>query len=182
MSTPRRASCFATMIFSSTFMLAPGDCSPSRKVVSKIRIMRVVISSPHRWYTLRLGLVKMRFLQGRSKRGGKAYISPYVEPLSAARTQQKAIFTSPKNTKTSIPKFRDEGFPHSVVPPWFGDGRQLLPFIALHSARYEGKAESITLGSRIRLGGEFHAQRAGLHRPPALSIPSEACTIPRRSR
>jgi hypothetical protein len=25
-------------------MLAPGDCSPSRKVVSKIRIMRVVMA------------------------------------------------------------------------------------------------------------------------------------------
>jgi hypothetical protein len=43
-STPNRASCFATMIFSSTFMLAPGDCSPSRNVVSKIRIMRVMVS------------------------------------------------------------------------------------------------------------------------------------------
>src|SRR5437868_12090878 len=42
-STPKRASCFATMIFSSTFMLAPGDCSPSRNVVSKIRIMRVMV-------------------------------------------------------------------------------------------------------------------------------------------
>src|SRR5215472_14589807 len=46
MSTPRRASCFATMIFSSTFMLAPGDCSPSRNVVSKIRIMRVMSYLP----------------------------------------------------------------------------------------------------------------------------------------
>ena len=43
-STPNRANCFATMIFSSTFMLAPGDCSPSRNVVSKIRIMRVMVS------------------------------------------------------------------------------------------------------------------------------------------
>jgi hypothetical protein len=30
------------MTFSSTFMLAPGDCSPSRNVVSKILIMRVM--------------------------------------------------------------------------------------------------------------------------------------------
>ena len=43
-STPKRASCLATMTFSSTFMLAPGDCSPSRKVVSKILIIRCHIS------------------------------------------------------------------------------------------------------------------------------------------
>jgi len=91
-------------------------------------------------------------------------------------------FHKPKNTKASIPRVRDEGFTHSVVPPWFGDGRLLLPFIALHSARDVGKTESVTLGSRIRLRGEFRAQRAGFHHPPALSIPSKARTIPRRSR
>jgi hypothetical protein len=123
----------------------------------------------------------MRFLQGRGKRDGKAYITSYVEPLSKARTQQKAIFTSPENTKASIPQDRDEGFTHSVVPPWFGNGRLLLPFIALHSARHGGKTESATLGSRIRLGGEFRSQRAGSHHPPALSIPSEERTIPRHS-
>jgi hypothetical protein len=37
MSTPRRASCWAIASFSSRFRLAPGDCSPSRRVVSKIR-------------------------------------------------------------------------------------------------------------------------------------------------
>ena len=36
-STPSAASARATSIFSAMFMLAPGDCSPSRKVVSKIR-------------------------------------------------------------------------------------------------------------------------------------------------
>ena len=37
MSTPSAASARATSSFSAMFMLAPGDCSPSRKVVSKIR-------------------------------------------------------------------------------------------------------------------------------------------------
>ena len=36
-STPRAASTRATSSFSLRFMLAPGDCSPSRRVVSKIR-------------------------------------------------------------------------------------------------------------------------------------------------
>ena len=31
--------------FSSEFMEAPGDCSPSRKVVSKIAILRVILRS-----------------------------------------------------------------------------------------------------------------------------------------
>lgn len=35
-STPRRASCCAIANFSSRLRLAPGDCSPSRRVVSKI--------------------------------------------------------------------------------------------------------------------------------------------------
>ena len=35
-STLRASSCFATSIFSFRFMLQPGDCSPSRSVVSKI--------------------------------------------------------------------------------------------------------------------------------------------------
>ncbi len=37
MSTPRSLSACATSSFSARFMLAPGDCSPSRKVVSKIK-------------------------------------------------------------------------------------------------------------------------------------------------
>ncbi len=36
MSTPRRDSCRAISSFSSTLSVAPGDCSPSRRVVSKI--------------------------------------------------------------------------------------------------------------------------------------------------
>ena len=38
-STPRRSSCCPRRSFSSTFMLQPGDCSPSRSVVSKM-VMR----------------------------------------------------------------------------------------------------------------------------------------------
>ena len=38
MSTPSFSSCLAISIFSARFMLHPGDCSPSRKVVSKILI------------------------------------------------------------------------------------------------------------------------------------------------
>ena len=46
-STPSRASCFARVIFSSTFMLAPGDCSPSRSVVSNmLMILLMLVSSP----------------------------------------------------------------------------------------------------------------------------------------
>ncbi len=36
MSTPRRASCWAISSFSVWFIEAPGACSPSRSVVSKI--------------------------------------------------------------------------------------------------------------------------------------------------
>jgi hypothetical protein len=46
-------------------------------------------------------LVKMDFLQGLSERKGEAYIFWYVEPLSAARTKQKAIFTCLKTQKPS---------------------------------------------------------------------------------
>src|SRR5208337_723103 len=38
-STPKRSSCWARCSFSCTFMLQPGDCSPSRSVVSKM-VMR----------------------------------------------------------------------------------------------------------------------------------------------
>src|ERR1700694_4398497 len=38
-STPRRSSCWARRSFSCTFILQPGDCSPSRSVVSKM-VMR----------------------------------------------------------------------------------------------------------------------------------------------
>src|SRR3989344_4632279 len=43
-STPSLASCFAIIIFSSTFMEAPGDCSPSLSVVSNIRINSVILN------------------------------------------------------------------------------------------------------------------------------------------
>src|SRR3954454_6108049 len=36
-STPSAERALATSIFSAMFMLAPGDCSPSRRVVSKMR-------------------------------------------------------------------------------------------------------------------------------------------------
>ena len=39
MSTPRSTSAWATSSFSCRFMLQPGDCSPSRSVVSKILIV-----------------------------------------------------------------------------------------------------------------------------------------------
>ena len=40
-STPNCCSAWATSIFSWRFMLAPGDCSPSRSVVSKMTIRRL---------------------------------------------------------------------------------------------------------------------------------------------
>ena len=36
MSTPNRSSCLAISNFSNWFKLTPGDCSPSRSVVSKM--------------------------------------------------------------------------------------------------------------------------------------------------
>ena len=39
-STPKSTRAWAISIFSVRFMLAPGDCSPSRSVVSKITIFR----------------------------------------------------------------------------------------------------------------------------------------------
>ena len=42
-STFMRMSCRAITSFSSVFMLAPGDCSPSRSVVSKMWILRVMV-------------------------------------------------------------------------------------------------------------------------------------------
>ena len=39
-STPKATRAWAISIFSARFMLAPGDCSPSRSVVSKIVIRR----------------------------------------------------------------------------------------------------------------------------------------------
>ena len=42
MSTPIRANCRAISSFSSIFSVAPGDCSPSRRVVSKIRTISAI--------------------------------------------------------------------------------------------------------------------------------------------
>jgi len=59
-----------------------------------------------------------------------------------------------------------------VVPPWFGVER---PAGHPHPsfARHVGKAESVTLVSRIRLGGEFNAVLDWLA-PPASSL-RECC-------
>ena len=43
MSTPRSTRAWATSSFSVMFMLAPGDCSPSRSVVSKILMYRSAV-------------------------------------------------------------------------------------------------------------------------------------------
>ena len=44
MSTPRRASCSAISSFSATSREMPGDCSPSRSVVSKIRTRLAMVA------------------------------------------------------------------------------------------------------------------------------------------
>src|SRR5690606_1896473 len=44
-STPRRASCRAISSFSWALRFTPGDCSPSRSVVSKIRMRRILSTS-----------------------------------------------------------------------------------------------------------------------------------------
>src|SRR5262249_25039626 len=46
MSTPSASSCRAILSFSSRFMLHPGDCSPSRNVVSKIATCSLIHFSP----------------------------------------------------------------------------------------------------------------------------------------
>ena len=43
MSTPSWASCSASATFSETFIEKPGDCSPSRSVVSKILMERMLV-------------------------------------------------------------------------------------------------------------------------------------------
>ena len=45
MSTPSAANCLASVSFSSVFIENPGDCSPSRRVVSKI-ISRSFATAP----------------------------------------------------------------------------------------------------------------------------------------
>ena len=45
-STPSRSSCWAISAFSSGRSAMPGDCSPSRNVVSKIVILRVATAFP----------------------------------------------------------------------------------------------------------------------------------------
>jgi hypothetical protein len=96
-------------------------------------------------------LVKMDFLQGRRERNGEAYIFWYVDPLSAARTKQKAIFTCLKTQKPSSPlRVRDEGLTRAS---WYHPGSVLndqSPFTTLPLARYVGEAESITRVSRIQ--------------------------------
>ena len=58
----------------------------------------------------------MAFRQGRSKRNDEAYVVWYVESLIAARTQQKAIFTSLKR-KGLRPWTGTKAFRNFVVPP-----------------------------------------------------------------
>ena len=54
-STPRSTRAWATSSFSARFMLAPGDCSPSRSVVSKMTMGRD--SMTQSWFVVSVGLV-----------------------------------------------------------------------------------------------------------------------------
>src|SRR5699024_5363467 len=51
-STPYRSSCLAISIFSSWFKFTPGDCSPSRNVVSKMKIFDILTSHPFRRFVM----------------------------------------------------------------------------------------------------------------------------------
>ena len=67
MSTPSFSSCFAISIFSERFMLQPGDCSPSLRVVSKILICFMVI--PPAFYLQKLSQTnKKAFVSSKKRR------------------------------------------------------------------------------------------------------------------
>src|SRR4030067_1856347 len=75
-STPSRLSCFATCSFSSTFIDAPGDCSPSRSVVSKIFIVRVIVPPKIKKPSIPLACQQ-------TGKGTRALKLPWYHPYSA---------------------------------------------------------------------------------------------------
>src|SRR4029077_11818436 len=141
-STPKRASCFATMIFSSTFMLAPGDCSPSRRVVSKILIMRVMVSPL-------FGSDCSK--RASSKAAGEEDIAgvPSGVRRECVQAENEAGGRFQQSAKTQKPPSLRPGTEASAAP-WYhpdlamNNVRRPQPFI---EPFYGGEAESITRGS-----------------------------------
>ena len=111
-STPSRASCFATMIFSSTFMLAPGDCSPSRNVVSKI-----LNHACHGFTSLQFRAAQNgRPARPQAQETPQAYPLGYVEDVFKPRTKLAAFSAVCKNTKASIPTAQGRRLDEA---PWY---------------------------------------------------------------
>ena len=101
MSTPMRANCRAISSFSSMFSVAPGDCSPSRRVVSKMRTtsgIRTSLASRksrsdarpapryHAYAPPAPGLTSFGFSHGIMRRRSRPTCSTCV-PISSSRTR-----------------------------------------------------------------------------------------------
>ena len=69
MSTPRRASCSAISSFSATSREMPGDCSPSRSVVSKIRTRSAMTGPFTHFGAVAFGATKNLLARGRRRWG-----------------------------------------------------------------------------------------------------------------
>src|SRR4051812_11463983 len=83
-STPRRASCCAISSFSVVFSEMPGDCSPSRSVVSKM-VTRFVSCMG----SLLLGFVLLLLVIGMRLRGRHALFPPRGEEKVQVKSQRR---------------------------------------------------------------------------------------------
>ena len=147
-------------------MLAPGDCSPSRRVVSKILIMR-----GHDFTSLFMRLLKMHFsskaagergqrrrtLRGTS-RDGQATENAAGGAFSAVSKTQKPPSLSPGTEASEAPWYHPDLAMNNVRRP--------QPFI---TPCHGGEAESITRVSWI-LAQRRVRRRAGWFAPSTSSL------------
>ena len=109
-STPNRASCRATSSFSSTFSAAPGDCSPSRRVVSETTTVSLVLTRFSSTMDHPL-LCLLRIWSRLITRCGLAFFSWPGE----VRGQQRLLATSPIPASHAVPR---PAFPCSRAHCW----------------------------------------------------------------
>ena len=121
-STPSRASCWAISSFSAVFSEMPGDCSPSRRVVSKIRTSFVLLSSMSSLLFFRLSLVSA--LLGMRLRGRHALFPPKgEEQKKSASLRRRHASIEASTRRIGAPRARAQASSRRAAPrPTSRDG------------------------------------------------------------
>ena len=128
-STPNSTRAWAISIFSARFMLQPGDCSPSRSVVSKITMCREEESAMFCAILLCYGPTE--FVTCGERTGCRPLVGAGNTNQALVGPDRRLPFTSTRSTALLARTKKPQGFRHLEVRQIWSNNRQANPRLPL---------------------------------------------------